>query len=597
MGKTSSRANPAGRSTGTVRRLSAILFADVRGYCRLISEDDSGTIESLGQHFQNLIAPKVAEFGGRIVKIMGDGLLVEFPSALQAVQCGVEIQRAMVARNADIPKERRIEFRIGINLGDVIVAGDDLHGDGVNIAARLQSIAEPGSLCISKVVYDQVRQKLPLDYAYDGKRTLKNIPEPVEIYRIWPEKLVSEAARSSSRPLRRLSLPSRPSIAVLPMTNMSGEKSLRYLCDGVTEGIIANLSRFRELFVIARHSSFAYRESKMPVNEIAEELGVRYLLEGSVLKIGEKIRMIVQLIDAATSYHVWANNYDRDIKEIHQIQDEVTQLIVGTLPLRLEEAEKIRLRSVETKDLDAYGYLLRGREEFFEYTREGHAAALRLFKKAVECDPGYARAYAAISRVYNHETRYSWTDDPGVTLKKALEYAYKAVQLDPSDPRGYNELGIVHLYLKNVDLAIAHFEKALSLNPNDPDIIAELADAHVYAGRPEKGLQLLEVAMRLNPYTPDAYLWKLADAYFVLRDYRAVIKTAQRMQKPSEADRLVAASYSHLGDIENARTHAEEVLRKHPNFRISAWGKNQPDTNPAEIEHFCDGLRKAGLPE
>jgi TolB-like protein len=378
---------------------------------------------------------------------------------------------------------------------------------------------------------------------------------------------------------------------------MSGEEDLRYLCDGMTEGIIANLSRFRDLFVIARHSSFAYQDTQMRITEIAKELGVRYLLEGSILKIGEKIRMIAQLIDATTSYHVWANNYDHSIQKIPQIHDEVTQLIVAALPLRLEDAEKIRMRSVETEDLDAFGYLLRGQEVFLEYTRLGHAKALKLFEKAIECDPNYARAYAAMSRVQNHENRYSWTDTPELTLKKALEFAHKAIQLDSADARGYSELGIVHLYMKNVDLAIAHFEKALSLNPNDADIIAELADAHVYAGRPEKGLELLKIAMRLNPYSPDSYLWKLADAYFVLRDYRGVIKTAQGMQNPSEADRLVAASYAHLGDIEKARTHASEMLRKHPNFTVSAWAKNQPDTDPSEVEHLSDGLRKAGLPD
>lgn len=588
---------PNSESIGTVRKLAAILFADVRGYSRLISEDETATVEALQHHFHNLIAPTVANCNGRVVRTMGDGLFVEFPSAVDAVRCGVDIQRAMAARNVDVPEIRRIEFRIGINLGDVIVNGHDLHGEGVNIAARLEQLAEAGSVCISRTVYEQVRDKLPLEYEYGGEQTLKNIPEPVEVYWIWPEKPGAQAVRSYSRKPKKLSLPARPSIAVLPITNMSSEEDLRYLCDGMTEGIIANLSRFRELFVIARHSSFAYRDKQMPVTEIAKELGVRYLLEGSILKIGEKIRMIAQLIDATTSYHVWANNYDRHIQEIPQIHDEVTQLIVSTLPLRLEEAEKIRMRSVETEDLDAFGYLLRGQEVFLEYTRSGHAKALKLFEKAIECDPNYARAYAAMSRVYNHENRYSWTDTPELTLKKALEFAHKAIQLDPADARGYSELGIVHLYMKNADLAIAHFEKALSLNPNDADIIAELADAHVYAGRPETGLELLNTAMRLNPYTPDAYLWKLADAYFVLRDYRAVIKTAQGMQNPSEADRLVAASYAHLGEMEKARTHASEVLRKHPEFTVYAWAKNQPDTDPAEVEHLSEGLRKAGLPE
>ncbi|MCZ6718343.1 MAG: guanylyl cyclase, partial [Gammaproteobacteria bacterium] len=294
MGEKEMPERPSPKSTGTVRKLAAILFADVRGYSRLISDDETATVETLQHHFQNLIAPTIANCNGRVVRTMGDGLFAEFPSAVDAVRCGVDIQRAMAARYVDGPDVRSIEFRIGINLGDVIVSGNDLHGEGVNIAARLEQLAEAGSVCISRNMYEQVRDKLPLEYEYGGAQTLKNISEPVEIYRIWPEKPSAQTVRSYSRKPKKLSLPARPSIAILPITNMSGDEDLRYLCDGMTEGIIANLSRFRDLFVIARHSSFAYQDTQMRITEIAKELGVRYLLEGSILKIGEKIRMIAQ---------------------------------------------------------------------------------------------------------------------------------------------------------------------------------------------------------------------------------------------------------------------------------------------------------------
>lgn len=577
------------------RKLAAILYADAKDYCRLVGNDEESAIGLVKGHYDNLIAPTVGDFGGRVVRKMGDGFLAEFPSVVAAVECGVEIQRAMAGRNTNTPNDHRIDFRIAVNLGDIILEEGDLHGNGVNVAARLQAIADPGSVFISRAVYEQVRGKLELPYEFVGERKLKNILDPVSVYRIWPEPDGSVSRRS--RPRRALALPAKPSIAVMPLTNMTGDEVLEFFCDGMTEEIIGDLSRFRELFVIARHSCFAYKNKSITVADIANELGVRYVLEGSVIKVGNKLRILVQLIDATTSYHLWADRYDCEMLEFLGVHDEITRVIVATLPVRLEEAEKSRMRLAETADLESYGYLLRGLESYRAFTKKSHERACKLFKKAIECDPNFARAYAALSRIYNYEHRFNWTKKPEMSLRKALELAHKAVLLDPSDARGYSELGTVHLFMKSMGLAIAHFEKSLSLNPNDPDIMAGLAEAFVYDGRPKEALELLEVALRLNPYPPDEYLWKVADAHYGLRDYRAVIETVQTMNNPSEGDRLAAASYAYLGQLEKARFHAAEVLRKHPEFTISAWVKNQPDTDRAEVEHLSEGLRKAGLPE
>ena len=578
-----------------VRRLAAILYADAKNYSRLVSDDEEGTVNSIKGYFETLIVPAVDNNNGRMIRTMGDGLLAEFSSVVAAVTCGVEIQRAMAGRNTDVPKDRRIEFRIGINIGDVIFDGNDIHGDGVNVAARIQAIADPGSVFISRAVYEQVQNKLAVPYEFVGERKLKNIPIPVEVYRIWPQ--ADESLFTRSRPRRSLALPSKPSIAVMPLTNMTGDEKLEFFCDGMTEEIIADLSKFKELFVVARHSCFAFKNKSLTVVEVANELGVRYLLEGSVINVAGKTRITVQLIDATTSYHLWADRYEYEIADIRSAHDEITSMIVATLPVRLEEAEKSRMRLAETADLESYGYLLRGLESYREFTKAGHARARKLFEKAIECDPNFARAYAALSRVYNHEHRYGWSKTPELSLRKAVELAHDAVLLDPSDARGYSELGTVHLFMKNVGLAIAHFEEALNLNPNDSDIMASLAEALVYNGRPQEALDLLEVAMRLNPFPPDEYLWKVADAYYGLRDYQVVIRTIQKMHNPSEGDRLAAASYAYLGQLDKAHFHAAEVLRKHPEFTISAWVKNQPDTDRAEVDHLSDGLRRAGLPK
>jgi TolB-like protein len=562
----------------------------------MVSDDEEATVNSIRGHFNTLFVPTVEKNKGRIIKTMGDGVLIEFSSVISAVECGVEIQEAMRGRNTNLPAARRIEFRAGINLGDVMLDGDDVLGDGVNVAARLQAIADPGSVFISRAVYEQVNGKLDMPYEFMGERMLKNIPTPVAVYRIWPPGDVGAAPRTRRR--TSLALPSKPSIAVMPLTNMTGDETLEYFCDGMTEEIIADLCRFKELFVIAQHSSFAFKDKAITITEVANELGVRYVLEGSVIRANDKTRITAQLIDAATSYHIWADRYEFEAAEVPRAHDEITRMIVAALPIRLEEAEKTRMRSVvEPSDLESYGYLLRGLESYREFTKQGHMKAREYFEKAIECDPNFARAYAALSRVYNHEHRFNWTPTPEKSLRKALELAHKAVFLDPSDARGYSELGTVHLFMKNVGLAIAHFEKALALNSNDPDIMASQAEAHVYNGEPQKSLDLLEVAMRLNPFPPDEYLWKLADAYYGLRDYEAVVQTIQKMHNPSEGDRLAAASYAHLGQFDKARYHAAAVLRKHPEFTISAWVRNQPDTDRAEVEHLSEGLRRAGLPE
>ncbi|HET8727451.1 MAG TPA: adenylate/guanylate cyclase domain-containing protein [Alphaproteobacteria bacterium] len=582
------------------RKLAAILYADARDYSRMVHHDEVRTVAAVRDHFQHLIGPRIAHHGGRMVKTMGDGLMADFASVVDAVRCGLDVQHAMRGRNSDIAEEHRIEFRIGVNLGDVIVQDEDLLGDGVNIAARLQAIADPGSICISRAVYDQVRHKIEAGYEYVGRRRLKNIPDAIEVFRIRPGVSAGAgrlARLTNSRPRRIPDQPDRPSIVILPLANTAGSPHLEIFCDGLTDGVITNLSKFRDLFVIARQSSFAYKNKPVSPAQVVEELGVRYILDGSVLAVGDKLRLSLRLSDTTTGYNLWGAEYDRRLEDLFQVQDEITRTIVGTLSVRLEEAEKGRLRTTDPSDWRAYAYLLKGKEHFLENTRAAHAKAQTFFRKAIAADPGCAQAYGWLSRLYNHRCRYGWTGDPTKALAKSLAFANKAIQLDPADAKGYCELGIVNLYMRNVQLAIVHLERAHRLNPNDADIISELADAYVYDRRPKDALDLLNLAFRLNPFPPDDYYWVMADAYYGLRDYEAVIRTGQRMLNPSECDRLVAASYAQLGRLEQARAHAAEVMRKHPNFRVSVWMGNQPDRDDAEAEHFCDGLRKAGLPE
>jgi adenylate cyclase len=494
------------------RRLAAILAADVVGYSRLIREDETSTLAALKAHREELIDPKITQYHGRIVKLMGDGLLAEFPSAVEAVQCAVEIQHTMAERNADVPEERRITYRVGINIGDIVVEDDDIFGDGVNIAARLEGLAAPGGICISRPVHTQVADKLELQFEDMGEQQVKNIAKPVVVYRVALDAeaaaLVTPVVQKIARPkhqrwlvaaaaatvlvlavvgalwwqlwapdvepasVERMAfpLPDEPSIAVLPFDNLSGDSEQEPLSDGITEDIITELSRFRELFVIARHSTQTYKGKPVKVQEVAEDLGVRYVLEGSVRKTGDKVRINAQLIDATSGRHLWAERYDRALSDIFAIQDEIVGTIVTSLAVKVHEAERARTRRKPTESLEAYDYFLRGRDLQLKegFWRIGvNQQARGLYEKAAALDPEFTRAFVELAWTHLYDFIHGWSATPEQSRARALELAQQAVAMDAANARAHYVLGYVQLYRQEFDRAIAEIEKAINLNPND----------------------------------------------------------------------------------------------------------------------------------
>ncbi len=581
------------------RRLASILSADVAGYSRLMGADETGTHARLKAHRAEFFDPTITEYQGRIVKLMGDGALVEFPSVVDAVECAVAIQRGMAERNSGVPEDERIAFRVGINLGDIIIEGDDIYGDGVNLASRLEGIAAPGGVCLSAAVYEQIRNKLGYGYECLGFQQLKNIVGPIEVYRLHPDGgavMTASRRRATEGAGREDALPTGPSIAVLPFANLSGDAGEDFFGDGITEDIITNLSKFHDLFVIARGSSFAYKHTALPpADQIGLALGVRYLLNGSVRRSGGKVRIVPRLVDALSNRTLWSERFDRDYDGIFELQDEITEIIVSALAVQIESAERERMRQLPPADLQAYGLVLQGQQKLFRYTRTDNFQARELYAQALKADYHYARAMAAMSRTYNYDWRYSWTESPDVALDTALDLARDAVSIDESDARGYAELGFVNLYRKRHRASIDAYQRSLTLNPNDADVMVEMADALAHAGRSEEAITLIEKAMRLNPFYPDLYLWNLGGAYFNLKQYEEAIETLERMHNPAEGRRLLAASHAHLGHLEEARQQAALVIEAHPDFSLNQWKSIQPDKNPDDTAHFVEGLKKAGL--
>jgi len=577
------------------RRLAAILCADIAGYSRLMGDAEEETVRTVTACL-DLFRRHIAMFGGRVVDTAGDGVLSEFPSAVNAVRFAISIQKELRQHNGGLPEHRRAEFRIGVNLGDIIVQNQSIYGDAVNVAARLEQLSIPNGICISSTVYHQVCNKLPAGFECLGEQVLKNIEEPVEVWRVRIEEdgaLFGPTVRKG----KPLPLPSRPSIAVLPFANLTRNPAEEYFSDGLSEDIITGLSRFKELFVIARNSSFVFKTKSVVAQEAGRQLGVRYLLEGSVRHAGNRVRVSAQLVDAPAGHPIWAERYDRDITDLFAVQDEITQLIVAMLVGHVAEAERSRMKRNETDDLEAYHSFLRGQEALFLYDKEGNALAKRMYEQAIAIDSHYSRAYAGLARVYNYDWQFGWSEDSDSSLGKSVEFARRAVALDDSNSRAHSELGYSLLFQKKTERAIAELQRALSLNPNDADIMAELADAYAYSSRAEEAVELLKQAMRLNPHYPDFYLWYLADAFYALRRYDEAVQALERMHNPSAGQRLLAASCAQMGNQHRAAEHAAEVLRLQPDFSISRWAQKQPEKDSAELQHLIEGLRKAGLPE
>ena len=573
------------------RRLTTILAADVVGYSRLMGEDEAGTLTLLRQRRREVLEPLLAKYAGRLIKLMGDGVLVEFASIVNAVQCAVEMQQGMEARNAALPEHRRMQLRIGVNLGDVIIEGDDLYGDGVNLAARLEGLAEPGGVCISETAYQHVRQKLPLDYQDLGEQQVKNFAQPVRAYRV-SARIQSAAAPGESRGAAA----EGPSIVVLPFANMSGEAEQEFFADGLTEDILTELSRFRHLFVISRNSAFKYKGKAVDVRQVARELRVQYVVEGSVRKVGSRVRVTVQLIDAEADRHVWAERYDRQLEDIFAIQDEVTAAIVSTLPGRLEAATRERLARKPTDNMVAYECVLAGKLLHHRSNRADNEAALRMLDRALALDPNYAHAHAWRACVLGQSWGNGYCQDRDATWSEVIREIKIALDLDINDSDVNRILAAVSLTGGDHDRAVFHQERALSLNPNDDLIVVQQGEVLTWLGRPEEGIPWIEKAMRLNPYHPERFWNHLGRAHFVARHYAEAIAAFSRITAPDHLHHaFLAACHAELGN-EAARGHVAEVLKRDPAFCIENYLKTQHYKRPEDLEHHRAALIKAGLP-
>lgn len=571
------------------RRLAAILAADVVGYSRLMEADETGTLSALKARRSDVLAPLVAEHHGRLVKVMGDGVLVEFGSAVNAVQCAVELQRRTEEANAALPEARRIRLRVGLNLGDVIVEGSDLYGDGVNVAARLEALAVPGGICLSGSIHDQVKRKLDVRVEDLGPRPLKNIAEPVQVYRVV---LDAEPVQRTETAL--LALPAKPSIAVLPFTNMGGDAEDVFV-DGLTEDLITDLSRNGELFVIARHSTFAYKGKSVDVRVVARDLGVRYVLEGSARRAAGRVRINAQLIDAIGGDHVWAERFDRDLEDIFAVQDEVTQRIVEALIGHLvPQPPRSRPTSME-----AYDLCVRARQLIasFAGTVDAIREADELTRQSVAIDPSYAEALRW--RAFVLWSRWVFAIDATPEMRaESLKMAERAIALDPNDAGNCWILGYMLAYEHRWTESDRYFEQALRLDANHADTLVMRAEILTFAGRHDASLELIRRALRFSPQPPGWYYWVLGMTLYGARQYDEAVDTLRlEATYRSSSRRVLAASLAQLGRLDEAKKEGALFMAKSPQFRISHWVAVQPARDQAVIEHFVDGYRMAGLPD
>ena len=582
------------------RRLAAILAADVVGYSRLMERDEAGTLAALKERRRAIVDPLVKKHRGRIVKLMGDGVLVEFGSAVNAVECAVELQKSMTAAAAGELEDQRIVLRVGVNLGDVIVEGNDLYGDGVNLAARLQALAGPGEIWIAGSVHDQIEKKLSVNFEDLGPKQVKNIARPVRIFRVQ----ASTPAPLPSGPLSPP--PAKPSIAVLPFVNLSGDAAQDYFVDGITENIITDLSRFRDLFVIASNSSFAYKGKAVKIQDVCRELGVVYILEGSVQGSGDRMRITAQLIDGTTGRHLWAERYDRQVKDIFALQDEVTQMIVGALATayggRLGKAWQKRAEGADGRKFEALDYFLRGMALLNRFNEEENKRAQEAFGKAIELEPNYGKAIAKLAWTHWADACFGWSKNADKSWEEFRKFATMAVERDDDEAWGFWAMaGYYILRLGQHDRAIAEMQRALELNPNDADMITDYGTFLNYAGRTEEAIEWALKAMRLNPHYPTWYVLQLGPIYYDARRYMDAIATLGDLRDSETiwSNLYLAASHAQLGHDSEARKAIERALIIQPRATIEEWStaKKVPYKEPSAREHFREGLRKAGLPD
>jgi adenylate cyclase len=617
------------------RKLAAIFSADVQGYSRLMGDDEVATVRTLTA-YRDVMATHIQAHRGRVVDSPGDNLLAEFASVVDAVECAVAIQHDLKTRNAELPAPRQMIFRIGINLGDVIVEGDRLYGDGINIAARIEGLAEGGGICLSGTAYDQVDNKLSVGYEWLGEHVVKNITKPVRVYRVLtdpasPTAPAGTTPRAASRSRRRfvlavgllvllmgvggvarwtfsprisevqtaLALPDKPSIAVLPLANLSDDPQQEYFSDGMTEDLITALSKISGLFVIARTSVFTYKGKPVKVQQVSQDLGVRYVLEGSVRKAAERVRITAQLIDATTGAHLWAERYDRVLEDVFTVQDEITRNIVTALEVQLTSGEQVRLWRQGTTNPEAYDTFLRGRDHAMRKTREHIVQARRLFEHAIELDPGFAIAYVGLASTFTLEVRLGWSPSLAASLDRARELTHKALALDDALADAYAQLGYISLLQRQHAQAITAGQQAIALSPSGAEVHALLAVTLNFSGRPEDGLAMIEKAMRLSPVYPSWYLHVLGMSHYLVGRYEEALAafTHSRDRYPDVWFPYVGLLLTsmQLGREGDARAAAAELLRRDPAFSLERYAAIQPYQNPADLTHELDILRQGGL--
>jgi adenylate cyclase len=626
---------------GFKRKLAAILSADVVGYSRLMGEDEAATVMTL-ETYKNVITDLIQQHRGRVVDSPGDNLLAEFASVVDAVQCAVAAQNEIQARNLELSETRRMQFRIGINLGDVIAEEDRIYGDGVNIAARLESLAEPGGICVSKTAFDQIETKLPLGYEYLGEQTVKNIAKPVGAYKVLMEPRVFVKTSAPTKPkgrARRRSgfiaivsilfvaagaavfwrfafppvpppgnkiskqqgtslLLDKPSIAVMPFLNMTGEQNQDFFCNGLSESLISALSKVPELYAIAADSTFRYKGKAVKAKQVSEELGVRYVLEGGVQRAGDRVRVTVQLIDALTGQQLWSERYDRSVKDIFDLQDEITMKILTELRVKLTEGETVRIQAKGTNNLQAYLDVLEAAGYRYQHTKETTAVAKRLLEEAVSLDPNYAMAHTDLANTIAMEVWTMASESPQETLAKAMKEAQRAVELDNSSAEAQAAVSHVFLLLHQYDKAIESGEQAVKLNPNSARALYFLALALNCSFRPEEALPLLRQAIVLNPFFPQEY-HNVGIAYRETGRYEEGIAEVKKALKLSPnyvlAHITLVTLFSYAGRNDEARAAAAEVMRINPNFSLARYTKEIPWKKGPRKERIIDALRKAGL--
>jgi adenylate cyclase len=622
------------------RKLAAILSADVKGYSRLMGADEEGTLRTLTA-YRDVMTILVQQHNGRVINAPGDALLAEFESVVDAVKSAVEIQRELTKRNAELPVDRRMEYRIGINLGDVMVDGESIYGDGVNIAARLESLAEAGGICISGTTFDQVKTKLPLGYEYRGEQTVKNISEPVRVYKVLlaPESAGRVIGEKKAKPRQwqraalivgifliiivavvtvyhfyfrpapqiqvaskekmAFKLPDKPSVAVLPFTNMSGDPKEDYLGDGIAEEIITALSKTPKLFVIARNSTFVYKGKPVSIKEVAETLGVQYVLEGSVRKTGNKVRITAQLIDALSGHHIWAERYDRDLEDIFAIQDEISLKITSTLNVKLSDGEIALFFGTGTKNLEAYLKLIQARSLIINLNKENNAQAKKMVEEVITMDPNYPMAYTFLAVIYYYDVILGTSQSPKESIAKGIEMAQKSISLDNKVSYPHGALSLLYALKNDYDKAVSEAEIGVALEPNSAYSYNFLGHALNYSSRYSEAISAFEKTIRLDPIPPYVTLNGLALSLRMVGRYEESVtifkKVLQKLPDNSFCQLGLTATYSMMGRDADARAQAKEVLRIDPNFSVDSYSKRLSYKNKDDWNRYMDALRKAGL--